>query len=159
MAGRIRQGKERKQKALEFIFASATNFTKFSLWSGINELRLLELPNPIPQALGSPFEGTYGPLAKEGKLNTIQLLGLALVHFVQLLWFILIAISTYLGFKKYGYKFIPGIFLISILLPHLIADNIARYGVPLQPWLLSGMVMTIIFPYYIYLKERKNKYI
>ncbi len=149
--------KQRKSEALKFIFGSGTNFTKFILWSGINELRLLELPNPILEAYGSPFEGTYGPIAKEGKLSSVQLLSLSMVHLVQLLWFVAITASTYLGFKKYKLKFVPGIFLVCILLPHTIADNIARYGAPLQPWLLSAIFMTILFPIYSRFKEKKWK--
>lgn len=146
--------KNRKKAAFEIIFKDFNNFAKFVVWTGVDEFRLLELPNPIIQALGSPVEGTYGPLAKEDRLSFIQITLLVIAHIIQLFWFIAIIISTYLGFKKYGYKFIPGIFLICVLLPHSIADNIARYGAPLQPWLLSGIFMTIILPIYKTIHEK-----
>ena len=139
---------KRKAEAFNLIFKNWQNMAKFAVWTGVDELRLLELPNPLPQALGSPFEGTYGPLAKEGQIPPIALLGLGLVHLTQLLWFVAIGLSTFIGFKKYGLKFVPGILLSCLLLPHAIADNIARYSAPLQPWLLSAIFMTIFFPIY-----------
>lgn len=146
--GKAEIDKKRKEAAKKIIFKDLNNFSKFIVWSGIDTLRLLQLQNPIPSAYGSPFEGTYGELAKEKKINGLQLTGLAVVHFLQLLWIIAIVVSTYIGFKKYNYKFIPGIFLISILLIHSVADNIARYGAPLQPFLLSAIFMTLIYPLY-----------
>lgn len=147
--------KKRKIAAKEIIFKDINNFSKFIAWSGIDTLRLLQLQNPIPEAYGSPFEGTYGELAKEKNIGFIQLTGLGIVHLLQLIWFIAIFVSTYIGFRKYSYKFIPGVFLISILLVHTIADNIARYGAPLQPFILSGIFMTIIYP--LYEKNRNNR--
>jgi hypothetical protein len=135
----------RKKTAQEIMTKDFNTFAKLLVWTGVDELRLLQLPNPLPQALGSPIEGTYGPAAKMNNLSLIKLSVLGIAHLIQLLWFIAIVISTYLGFKKYGSKFIPGVFLVSILIPHAIADNIARYGAPLQPWLLSG-IFIIIFP-------------
>jgi hypothetical protein len=145
----------RKIAAKEIILKDFNNFSKFIAWSGIDTLRLLQLQNPIPTAQGSPFEGTYGELAKEKNISFIQLTGLAIVHLLQLIWFITIFVSTYIGFRKYSYRFIPGVFLISILLVHTIADNIARYGAPLQPFILSGIFMTIIYP--LYEKHRNNR--
>lgn len=146
--GKTEIDRKRKIAAKEIIFKDINNFSKFIAWSGIDTLRLLQLQNPITDAHGSPFEGTYGELAKERKINGIQLAGLGMVHFMQLLWLIAIVVSTYIGFKKYTYKFIPGILLVSVLLVHSVADNIARYGAPLQPFLLSAIFMTIIYPLY-----------
>lgn len=140
--------RNRKKAALKIIFQDFDNISKFSAWTFVDTIRLLQLPNPIPEAQGSPFEGTYGPLAKEGKLSRLQFLSLLLVHIIQLIWIVFIFISTYLGFKKYRFNFIPGILFISVLLAYSIADNIPRYGAPLQPWLLSAIFITIIFPIY-----------
>ncbi len=151
--------RKRKETAKEILFRDINTFSKFIAWSGIDTLRLLQLQNPVLDSHGSPFEGTYGELAKEKNINPTQLTALAVVHLMQLLWFVLIFVSTYIGFKKYKYKYIPGIFLIAILLIHSIADNIARYGAPLQPFILSGIFITIIYPSYQYLilKYQKNK--
>ncbi len=144
--GKAEIDSRRKEAAKEILLKDINNFSKFVAWSGIDTLRLLQLQNPIPEAHGSPFEGTYGELAKEKKINAVQLSGLILVHVLQLLWFIAIFVSMYIGFKKYSYKFIPGVFLVSILLIHTVADNIARYGAPLQPFILSAIFMTIVYP-------------
>lgn len=153
--GKAEIDKKRKEAAKEIILKDFNNFSKFIAWSGIDLLRLLQLQNPIPQAHGSPFEGTYGELAKENRINYIQIAGLSIVHLVQLLWFISIFVSMYIGFKKYSYRFLPGVFLISILLVHSVADNIARYGAPLQPFLLSAIFMTIVYP--LYEKNRNHR--
>lgn len=138
----------RQKAATEIIFKNFNQFSKFVLWSGVDGLRLLALPNPIIEAQGSPIEGTYGPLAKEGGLSAIQIIALILVHLVQLFWFIAIVASTVIGFRKYGWKFVPNVILIGFLLPHLVIDGTARFGVPIQPWLLSGIFITILYPLY-----------
>lgn len=135
--------KQRRVKALEIIFKDFNTTSKFVLWSGVDIIRFLQLPNPLPQAYGASFEGTYGPLAKDKTITNIQLIELSLVHIIQMLWFILICISTYLGFKKYTFRFLPGIFLLSLLIVHSVADNVTRYGAPLEPWILSGIFLTI----------------
>lgn len=147
----------RKEKAMSIIFSNFNTFSKFVIWSGVDDIRFLQLQNPIPEAQGSPFEGTYGPLAKEKGLNKLQLTGLLIANLIQLIWLILIPISMYIGFKKYGIRFVPGILLIPILLIHSLADNIPRYGAPLQPWLLSAIFITILPPLLIKVKSIYEK--
>src|SRR3989344_3632995 len=113
--GRIEIDRNRKEAAFDIIFKDFNTFAKFVAWTGVDELRL-----------------------------------------IQLLWFIVVIFSTWIGFKKYGLKFLPGIFLICVLLPHSIADNIARYGAPLQPWLLSGIFMTLLYPLKTHVFKRHN---
>jgi len=149
--------KNRKEAAKKIIFKDFNNFSRFAFWSIIDNLRFLQLQNPVINAHGSSFEGTYGQLVKEGEINKIQLFGLGFIHLIQIIWFVLVVISLYIGFKKFGIKFIPGIFFISILIVHSLADNIARYGAPLQPWLLSGIFITVIFPIWEKYKKWKKQ--
>lgn len=146
--------KKNKQLAKEIIFNNFDNFSKFVVWTGVDTLRFLQLPNPAPQAFGSPFEGTYGELGKTNQISNLQLLALGLVHFIQIIWFTLISLSIYLGFKKYKMNFLPGIFFASLFVVHAIADNTARYSTPLEPWLLSAIFMIIFYPLYTRLKKQ-----
>ncbi len=146
--------KNRRKAAIAIIFKNFNQFSKFVVWSGVDGLRSIALPNPIFEAEGSPIEGTYGPLAKAEGLSLIQILALAFVHIVQLFWFVFIILSTYLGFKKYSYRFIPGILFFSFILPHTLIDGTARFGVPIQPWLLAGIFITILYPSYLSYRER-----
>lgn len=136
----------RRKAALEIIFKNPNQFARFIAWSGVDGLRSIALPNPIFEAQGSPIEGTYGPLAKEEGLSLVQIAALTSVHMVQLLWFTCIALSVYFGFKKYGFRFIPGIFFIGFILPHLAIDSTARFGAPIEPWLLASIFMVISYP-------------
>lgn len=148
----------RKKKAIEIITSDFNTFSKYVAWTGVDVLRFLALPNPVFPAKGSPIEGTYGPLAKEFGLSKLQILGLTFVHVAQLLWFVLMVFSMIIGFKKYGLRFIPGLILVSIVLTHSIGDGTARHSIPIQPWVLAGIFMTIaplIQRYIINLNNRK----
>ena len=138
----------RRKAAIEIIFKNFNQFAKFSAWTGVDGLRSLALPNPVIKAQGSPIEGTYGPLAKESGLSPIQLAALISAHIVQLLWFICIVLSAIFGFRKYKFRFVPGIFLISFILPHSLIDGTARFGAPVEPWLLAGIFITVLYPIY-----------
>ncbi len=140
--------KNLRKEAFGIIFKDFNQFAKFAAWTGVDGLRLLALPNPVIEAQGSPIEGTYGPLAKEEGLSLIQIIALASVHIIQLLWFVCIVLSIIFGFRKYGFRFIPGILLIGFILPHLAIDDTARFAAPMQPWLLSGIFITILYPLY-----------
>ena len=136
--------KARRKAALAIIFKNPNQFAKFALWTGVDDLRLFELPSPIIKAKGSPFEGTYGPLAKTTGLSLIQIIALAAVHIVQLIWWIALIASIILGFKKYRWRFVPGIFFIALIIPFSAVDNIPRFAVPLHPWFLAGVFLTVI---------------
>lgn len=135
-----------KEMAFELIFKNFDNLSKFVVWTGVDTIRFLQIPNPAPQAYGASFEGTFGPLAQNKTIDSKRIAFLIFVHLIQLIWLFFIFASLYLGFKKYKIYFLPGVLLICILLVHSIADNTARYAAPLQPWILSGVFMTIIFP-------------
>lgn len=146
----------RKKEAIKIITSDFDHFAKYTVWTGVDVLRLMALPNPVFPAKGSPIEGTYGPMAKDGNLSVIQITALSLAHIIQLIWFACITLSMIFGFKKYGWRFVPGIILLSFVSAHFVGDGTARHAISIHPWLLAGIFMTVFYPAWNYLRNSKH---
>lgn len=131
------------QDGRSMIFKNPENLARYLAWSGLDLMRLLAWPSP--SSLGSDIEYTFAPQAVErGGLTIAQNIYLVALHVLQLVWWVLLTWSIIFGFRKYGWRYMPGIIILAYVLPHAFTDNIVRYSIPILP-LAWGSVAVLVF--------------
>lgn len=143
--------KSLRQDALKIMTLNTGNLTKFFLWTGVEELRLFALPSPLAPAFG--IESIFISQAETHTITIGDWFFIVVAHALQFLWWILIAVSTWMGFHRYGRAYVPGIVFLAVALLHMPVDAIMRYAVPIHPWLLGGIALTFL-PWIAFWREK-----
>lgn len=122
-----------RKEALGRIFSEPRYFAGYVAWIPIEVLRLWALPSP-----GSPgfaVEGMFFSTWQAHRLTSLHVFTLILAHGLQMIFWTLLAISLWRGWKVYTWRWIPGWLFLAVTLAHIPFDAIIRYSAPVQPWM------------------------
>jgi len=121
------------------IFGSSSAFVKYLIWTPIEILSLLSLPSPL--YADSSFEPMFGDL--QGRLPYTLFVFLLLVYSVQVVWWIGGALGCWLGWRKYGSKFVVAIPYLYLVAVHAPLDNVVRFSAPIQPIIGAFVLLSL----------------
>ncbi|MBU2613211.1 glycosyltransferase [Patescibacteria group bacterium] len=131
-----------KAESMARILATPGTFFRAGLWSAVDTGRLLALPSPMSPEFS--IESMFIAQSEAGTVTWKHLAVAAFAFLLQLLWWIGIAAGTVVGFRRFGFRFVPGILLFATVAAHLPADDIVRYAAPIYPWIAFIFIMPII---------------